>query len=84
MKQLVDVSLFDSIPNQYKTQEMCNTIICKDHISIRCVPDQYKTQQMCDKTVDDCLAALIFVPDWLVTRKIIALFGILNLKSLKT
>ena len=24
---------------------------------------------MCDKAVDDCLAALKFVPDWFVTSK---------------
>ena len=38
---------------------------------IRYVPDQYKTQQMCDKAVDDCLAALKFVPDWFVTSKMV-------------
>ena len=26
---------------------------------------------MCDKAVDDCLAALKFIPDWFVTSKII-------------
>ena len=26
---------------------------------------------MCDKAVDDCLAAVKFVPDWFVTSKII-------------
>ena len=26
---------------------------------------------MCDKAVDDCLAALKFVPDWFVTSKVI-------------
>ena len=26
---------------------------------------------MCDEAVDDCLAALKFVPDWFVTRKMI-------------
>ena len=26
---------------------------------------------MCDKAVDDCLAALKFVSDWFVTRKMI-------------
>ena len=26
---------------------------------------------MCDKVVDDCLASLKFVPDWLVTSKMI-------------
>ena len=50
---------------------MCNSIICEDPFWIRYVPDQYKTQQMCDKAVDDCLAALKFLPNWLVTSKMI-------------
>ena len=50
---------------------MCNTIIFEDPFSIRYVPDQYKTQQMCHKAVDDCLAALKFVPNWFVTNKMI-------------
>ena len=63
--------VFDSVPNQHKTQEMCNSIICEDPFSIRYVPDRYKTHQMCDKAVDDCLATLKFVPDWFVTNKMI-------------
>ena len=31
------------IPDQYKTQEMCDRIISEDPFSIRYVPDQYKT-----------------------------------------
>ena len=46
---------------------MCNSIICEDPFSIRYDLDQYKTQQMCDKAVDDCLAALQFIPDWFVS-----------------
>ena len=34
-------------------------------------PDQHKSQQMCYKAVDDCLAALKFVPNWFVTSKMI-------------
>ena len=49
----------------------CNSIISEDPFSIRYVCDQYKTPQMCDKALDDCLAALKFVPDWFVTSKII-------------
>ena len=26
---------------------------------------------MCDKAVDDCLAALKFIPDWFVTSKML-------------
>ena len=43
---------------------MCNSIISEDPFSIRYVPDQYKTHHICDKAVDDCLAALKFVPNW--------------------
>ena len=48
---------------------MCNRVLSKVCFSIRHVPDQCKTQQMRDEAVDDCLAALKFVPDGFVTRK---------------
>ena len=50
---------------------MCYNIISEDPFSIKIALDQYETQKMCDKTVDDCLAALKFVPDWFVTSKMI-------------
>ena len=34
-------------------------------------PDRYKTQKMWDEIVDDCLAALKFIPDWFVTTKMV-------------
>ena len=53
--------------------------ISVDPFSITYVPDQYKTQQMCDKAVDDCPAALKFVPDWFVISKMINIpFAALN------
>ena len=59
--------VFDCIPDQYKTQEMCNSIICEDSFSTRYVPDQYKTQQMCGKSV----YALKFLPNWFFTSNTI-------------
>ena len=50
--------VFDSIPEQYKTQE----IYC---------PDKYITQRMCNEAVDYSLAASKFSPDWFVTSKMI-------------
>ena len=47
---------------------MCNSIICEDSFSIRCIPNPYQTRQMCDKIVDDCLPALKFIPDWFATQ----------------
>ena len=48
---------------------MCDRIVSDGPFSIRYVPDQYKAQQMCDEAVEDCLAALKFVPDWLLQVK---------------
>ena len=61
--------VFHSIPDQYKTQEMCNTVIPEDPSLIIYCPDKYETQRMCDEAVDDCLPALKLVPDWFVTSK---------------
>ena len=34
-------------------------------------PEKYKTQRICDGAVDDSLAPLELVPDWVVTSKMI-------------
>ena len=47
--------VFDSAPDQYKTQEMCDKVV--------------STQEMCDKTVNACLSALKFVSDSFFTTK---------------
>ena len=52
IKKLIKVFLFDSIPEQYKTQEMCNTVASNDPSLIVYCPDKYITPQMCDKAVD--------------------------------
>ena len=38
------------------------------------MPNRYKTLKTCDEAVDDCLAALKFIPDWFVTSKILEMF----------
>ena len=43
--------VFDSIPNQYETQEMCDKVVSEDSFSIVYCPEKYKTQRMCDKAV---------------------------------
>ena len=50
---------------------MCDSVISEDPFSIVFFPDKYKTQIMCDEAVDDCLAALKFIPDWIVTNKML-------------
>ena len=63
--------MFDFVPNKYKTQEMCDSVIFENYFSIRYVTDQCNTQQMCAKAVDYCLVALKFVPHWFATSKMI-------------
>ena len=63
--------IFVSIPDGYRTQEMCDKVVSEDLILIVCYSDKYKTQRMCDEAVDDCLAVLKFIPDWFVTIKMI-------------
>ena len=46
--------VFDSIPNQYKTQEMYDRVVSEDSFSIVHCPEKYKTQRMCDKAVKQC------------------------------
>ena len=63
--------VFHSIPNQYKTQEMCDRVVPEDPFSIVYCPDKYKTQRMCDKAVDDSLAAWKIIPNIFITSKMI-------------
>ena len=58
IKQLIDVFfVFDSIPDWYKTQEMCDRVVSEDLFLIKHCPDK-ETQRMCDEAIDDCLVAL--------------------------
>ena len=63
--------VFDSIPDWYKTQEMCDRVFSEDPLLIVYCSDKYKSQEMYDKGLDDCLTALKFIPDWFVTSKMI-------------
>ena len=50
--------VFDSIPDWYKTQEMCERVVSENSFLIVPCPYKYKTQRMCDEAVDDSLEAL--------------------------
>ena len=50
---------------------MCDRVISEDSFLIVYCSDQYKAQQMCDKAVDNSLAALKLIADWLITSKMI-------------
>ena len=64
--------VFDSIPDQYKTQEMRTSVVSQDPFLIVYCPSKYITQNMCDKAVYCSLATLKFL-----------LIGLLQVKWLK-
>ena len=71
--------VFHSIPNQHKTQEMCDRVVPKDPFLIVFCRGKYKTQRMCDEAVDDSLAAWKIIPNLFITSKMIKkLFTALN------
>ena len=66
--------LFDSIPNRYKTQEICDKALSKEPLILKHCLDRYNTEEMCGKAIDVYLSALKFVPDWFVTNKMLEQF----------
>ena len=52
---------FVSIPNCYKTQEMCDRIVSENPFMIVYCPDRYQTQRVCDEAVHGCQAVLKLV-----------------------
>ena len=50
---------------------MRNKVNSEDPVLIVCCSYKYNTQRMCDELVDECLAALKFIPDWFVTSKVL-------------
>ena len=66
--------VFVSISDWYKTQEICDRVVSEDPFLIVYCPNRYNTQRMCDEAIDDCLAALKFIPDWFVASKILKKF----------
>ena len=63
--------VFDAVPDQYKTQEICDIVVSLYPFLIVYCPDKYKTQKMCDEDVDDCLAELRLILDWFTTSKML-------------
>ena len=61
----------DFAPCQYQTQEMCDKIVSDDAFKLKYCHNRCKTQEMYKKSVDYFLPALKYVPDWLVTTKMI-------------
>ena len=59
---------------------MFDKVVSEDPFLIVYCPDKYKIQIMCGEAVDDSLAALKLIPDWIVISKMInELFTIFKL-----
>ena len=58
IKQFIDVFVFDSIPGQYKNQEMYDIVVSLYRFLIAYYLDKYITQRIWDEDVDNSPAAL--------------------------
>ena len=43
------------VPDQYKTQQICEKAILENGGTLKSVPDCYKNQEICNKAVDKCV-----------------------------
>ena len=50
--------LIRHVPDQYKTQDMCNKDILENEGTLKTVPQCYKNYKMCNKVVNNCAHAL--------------------------
>ena len=50
-------------------------VVSKEPFILKNCLNRYKTQEMYDKTIDAFLPTLKFVPDWIVTNKILEKLG---------
>ena len=57
------------IPDNLKTQEICNEAMRIEPYSLAFVPDCFKTEEMCDKAVEIDPFILWYVPDYLKTKE---------------
>ena len=57
--------LVDSIPDEYKTQDICDIVVSLYPLLIIHCPNKYITQTMCGEAVHYSLASLKLIPDCL-------------------
>ena len=62
-----------SIPDWYKTQEMCDKVILENEGTFMFVSECYKNQKMCNKAIDNYADALEFISEWYKSNKISAI-----------
>ena len=61
--------MLEYVPDQYKTQEMCNETVEKSPRMLKYVPDLFVTQEMCNEAVQSDPWMLKYVPDSFVTQE---------------
>ena len=61
--------VFDCILDQYKTLEMCDTVVSNDPPLIVYCPVKYITQKMCYEAVDGGSFLIVHCPDKYITQK---------------
>ena len=64
------------IPDNIKTQKMCERAIEDEPRSLALVPNHLKTQGMCIKAVEACPWLLKYVPDWILTQEQVKLWNV--------
>ena len=64
----------DSVPDWYKSQEICYSLVSENNFLIVYCPGKYKTYRMRDEAVGDCLATFKFTSDWFITSKMLEKF----------
>ena len=69
--KVVNICFLYSIPDWYKTQNMCDRVVSEDPYLIVYCPNKYVTQEMCDEAVDYSLATLKLIRGWFGTSKMI-------------
>ena len=57
------------VPDQYKTQQMCNKTILENGGTSESVSNCYKNQEIWNKAVDNYPHALEFLPDYYMTQE---------------
>ena len=62
------------IPDNIKTQKMCERAIEDEPRSLALVPNHLKTQGLCIKAVEACPWLLKYVPDWILTQEQVKLW----------
>ena len=60
--------LFQYVPDQYKTQQMCDKAILENDGTLTFVPNCSKNEQLCHKAVDNYPHALEFTPESYKTK----------------